>query len=713
MMDSPVDSPGSPARTESSSYQSVASTRTSLNFNIDLLSHLYSNSGTKTSEHLELDEYDDVDISVSSPPKEMTTIFTRNYPQIPNISQWVAKKDVQVGRSNLGQELGQVKRNDHSAHDTNIHTKSHGSSTAKDEEHHTWNHSKDFIVLTLCYVIGAYNFGPFTLNVLKEGGGAHFIPYFLSLFVFGFPLTLLEFSIGQFTSRGSTSCWKFALLFKGLGFSMLIAVLLVTVSYAMEVTWSLHYMFRSGSMPWNHCFEQDVHGRDAKPQTWSTDKCQEIDTFKFPQNTTFHEAVKTLSGFEYLHRRVYHETSEDDKSEFWISAYFRLDSSLVLQLFLTMTIVAGMLCMKLQNLGKIPFTILVIVFTMAGLLLYKGASLEGASDGLAMFFKPRWEELTNISIWVSSIARGFLKLGLCCGALTSLASYNDFQHNFVRSAFIISLCDFLASIFFGLIMSSYIGAFAFRLNTTVTEIVNIVNGNSVLFIMPMIFADSSSAGIWTFFLFATIFCLSLSTEVIFVKIVTDGISALLPGKYRRVGKYNVLGVSLLITLLAVPLCSASGKVVFDTIQLNCCGVTYILLGVCEVASVGYIYGVRKFMDACWCMNRFCLFARRKENVMFWTIYMNMFLLCSLFLVVLIEVENYDASRELGLSDYFGYVIRLVVLMPIIVAPVLHCVLDKDGGSMKERLQRLVTPAEDFGPRSRHNRRRWIEYSNGI
>ena len=50
----------------------------------------------------------------------------------------------------------------------------------------------------------------------RNGGGAFLIPFAIMMVIVGVPLFYMEASIGQFTSSGPMTCWKFAPLFKGI-----------------------------------------------------------------------------------------------------------------------------------------------------------------------------------------------------------------------------------------------------------------------------------------------------------------------------------------------------------------------------------------------------------------------------------------------------------------------------------------------------------------
>ena len=53
------------------------------------------------------------------------------------------------------------------------------------------------------------------MHFFRLVSGAFFVPYTIMLFFVGIPIFFIEVSLGQFTSNGPVTCWKFANLFRG------------------------------------------------------------------------------------------------------------------------------------------------------------------------------------------------------------------------------------------------------------------------------------------------------------------------------------------------------------------------------------------------------------------------------------------------------------------------------------------------------------------
>ncbi|KAK7496037.1 hypothetical protein BaRGS_00012738, partial [Batillaria attramentaria] len=95
---------------------------------------------------------------------------------------------------------------------------------------------------------------------------AFFIPYLIMLLLVGIPIFFLELNLGQFSSSGPATCWRFAPIFSGIGVGMVIVSALVAIYYNMIIGWALYYLFASftDDLPWTRC-----------QGSWASDYCRD------------------------------------------------------------------------------------------------------------------------------------------------------------------------------------------------------------------------------------------------------------------------------------------------------------------------------------------------------------------------------------------------------------------------------------------------------
>ena len=100
-----------------------------------------------------------------------------------------------------------------------------------------------------------------------------------------------------------------------------------------------------------------------------------------------------------------------------------------------------------------------------------GTTLDGAGDGFYYFLKPDITKLGSIGVWKDAALEGFFSLSLTGGAMISLASYNSFDNDCHRDAWLIAVVSCGTSFFSGLVVFSILGFMAKETGSNIEDVV--------------------------------------------------------------------------------------------------------------------------------------------------------------------------------------------------------------------------------------------------
>ena len=152
------------------------------------------------------------------------------------------------------------------------------------------------------YAVGLGNIWRFPYLCYKNGGGAFLLAYWTLSMAVGFPVVLLEQSIGQYTSQGPMHCWRFAPVLLGAGAGMVALSFFVCTYYSVIISWAVYYLYSSfrWTLPWQQC---EYPWADSRCETPVVDDCG------------FNETIKGTDGLCYIsHDRLSGDVSVNSTS---------------------------------------------------------------------------------------------------------------------------------------------------------------------------------------------------------------------------------------------------------------------------------------------------------------------------------------------------------------------------------------------------------------
>ncbi|XP_014203633.1 sodium- and chloride-dependent glycine transporter 2 [Copidosoma floridanum] len=493
-------------------------------------------------------------------------------------------------------------------------------------ERQGWASPVEFVLSCIGYAVGIGNIWRFPFLVYRSGGGAFLIPFVLILLVMGLPIFFLELVVGQYSGLGPTEAYaRMAPIFQGLGYCTIVVITFVTIYYMVLTSWMLFYFFASflTKLPWSTCLN-DFNSANCYSEMDNIDcqkngkdlffngtcrfmakVCQNLNhtssignfTHCFDPNTTPTTAreLRNLSGTilstsseEYFYDRVLGVRGAD--WEHWGGFRWELFGCL------TICWIVCYFCLikGVQSVGKVVyFTALFPYFVLIALMI-RGATLEGAADGILWFITPQWDQLANARVWADAASQVFYSLGIGCGSLITLASYSSFTNNSHRDAVFVTLTNLLTSIFAGFVTFSVMGFLKHQTKWPIDQVVRSDTGLAFV-AFPEAVVRMPLPNMWAVLFFFMLFILGLGSQLAGVQAISGAIMDSMP-QLRKHEAIVILGVCFTCWLAAIPMLFDGGIYLFTLMDWNTASWAILLIGVAELVVPAWLYGWDKLVD---------------------------------------------------------------------------------------------------------------------
>ncbi|XP_046830065.1 sodium- and chloride-dependent glycine transporter 1-like isoform X3 [Vespa crabro] len=443
-----------------------------------------------------------------------------------------------------------------------------------------WSNPIEFVLSCIGYAVGIGNVWRFPYLVYRNGGGAFLIPFILMLITMGLPIFFLELAIGQYTGLGPNEAFaRMAPAFQGLGYCTLVVIGLVIVYYMVIIAWTLFYIFASFSpnLAWAHCdnyFNTDIEinfkdcysgiqNQECQNQNNMTlfynRTCMAIDEICQKFNYNFGNITHCMKNnndsipHRYLYKRVL--SSEEYFSEYVLGirgATWENFGGIRWELLGCLTL-AWALCYfclvkGIQSIGKIVYFTALFPYVVLLALLIRGVTLEGAGEGSLWYITPTWSTLKDANVWGDAASQIFYSLGIGCGSLVTLSSYNSFTNNCHRDAIFVSVTNLFTSIFAGFVIFSILGFLAKQMQMPIEEVVQ--SGTGLAFIAyPEAVVRMPLSNLWSILFFVMLLTLGIGSQGVFVYQMYTYEPAKY-GEYVFPGWANMIGILIGVSTIA-------------------------------------------------------------------------------------------------------------------------------------------------------------------
>ncbi|KRX23267.1 Sodium-dependent acetylcholine transporter, partial [Trichinella nelsoni] len=376
-----------------------------------------------------------------------------------------------------------------------------------------WSSKADSILSSLGFILNFRHLWTIPYYCSIYGGAVFFVPYVAMLLLIAAPFTLMEYSLGQFSSLGCMSVWKVCPLFKGIGISMFLILCLVSIYYNIVIAWAIHYLIASmrPHVAWARC-----------DYPWNTANCSlgysSVDCINNSSNICVNYQNETLlsaiskanfsrqSGFVWPKILEMSGSVEDFGIMLW---------QLALYLLAAWLIIFFCLFNHVKSAGKVAYPLTSVPLLILLVLFVKCIIERGGYEGFTAFFQVDWSQLLFYKVWADAAIQAFFSLSCCWGVYITLSSYNRFHNDCFKDVWILLSGEFVCSLFISLVTFCICGFLAGETGTKFNDL--IVQGPHLVFV---IFSEAVArlpiAPVWAVMYFVTVIMIGISTQMFIV-----------------------------------------------------------------------------------------------------------------------------------------------------------------------------------------------------
>jgi len=261
-----------------------------------------------------------------------------------------------------------------------------------------WSSQIGFLLAGIGSAVGLGNIWRFPYIVGQNGGGAFLIPFLISVFLFGIPLMLLEFSAGrQFKGSVVSSLKRIRRKLAWVGYAVVFVSIAVLSYYLVITGWTLAFFIFA------------LQGRELSFETFTQTYYSPV----FFVIVTLVTSIVVMKGI----RKGIEKTSR------------------------LMVPILGFLLL------------LMVIYAL---------TLPNAMEGIEFYLTPDFSKLTDISVWAAAFGQAFFSLSVGLGILLTYGSYLEEKTNLAGSSATIAVFDLLISFMSGLVVFSIVFSFGFE-----------------------------------------------------------------------------------------------------------------------------------------------------------------------------------------------------------------------------------------------------------
>ncbi len=483
-----------------------------------------------------------------------------------------------------------------------------------------WNSKLGFILAAIGSAVGLGNIWRFPYTAVENGGGAFLLPYIFAIITAGIPILILEYTLGKTYHGGApVALARLNKRFEWLGWFQVMVAFIITVYYVAIVVWVISYI------------------GFAVNQAWGTDP-----TGFFLDYIGISSSALDLGGIQ---------------------------GNLVAP-FLGIWIVTAIVMYRGISKGielacKIALPVLLV---LTAILVIRGITLPGAIDGINYLFEPKWDRITDSSVWVAAYGQVFFSLSIAFAIMIAYSSYLPKDTDVVNSAFITATANHGFELFAGIGVFSILGYMAYTQGVGVEEVA--AGGVGLAF---MVFPQAISTlpamnGFIGFCFFGALLFAGFTSLISIIQAVISGIADKFEVPHKKATTI-VIVPAFLISILFI---TGAGLNILDIVDAFINNIGVAGAGLIEVLLIGWFFNTEKLRQEA---NEFSNFSVGK-----WWIYA--LKIVTVVVLGFMVISNTIGYVKNGYGGYAGIDVAVfgwgAILLCIVVAVILTTMKGKEG-----------------------------------
>ncbi|XP_074652662.1 sodium- and chloride-dependent taurine transporter-like [Tubulanus polymorphus] len=553
-----------------------------------------------------------------------------------------------------------------------------------------WSNSIEYVLTCIGVAVGLGNVWRFPYLCYKNGGGAFLIPYVIFLVCCGVPIYFLETSVGQYMGRGPWKAWEIYPLMQGLGAANLVITSLCAMYYIVILAWAAYYCYMSfdAVLSWSKC-----------GNAWNTERCWD---------GSFNVCTSGLNGTVDNNTSLCSERTENQTAirvdavvEFWerkllqVSGGIDEPGGIIWQLALSLIFVWSLVyfCVfrGVKWTGKVVYFTALFPYVIITVLLIRGATLDGAIDGVIFYLKPDFKSLLIPQVWIDAGTQIFFSFAIGQGVLISLSSHNKFSNDCYKQCFWVSIVNCGTSFYAGFAIFTVLGFMAKQQGVHISEVAD--KGPGLAFIAyPKAISQLPIPQLWASLFFLMIITLGIDSQFVVCEALLCTFSNAFPQLFRKSPTRELCTAFYCVVtfLISLSMVTNGGIYVFQLFDYySASGISVLWVCFWECVTIAWFYGANRFYE------NIAQMIGYKINRWFKVAWMVLAPILTVGTFVF-SAMKFEAPKYNGLYEYplwakiFG--ISLALLSMVQIPLVMAIQILRTPGSLKQRMEVLTTPA---------------------